>query len=104
MPHRVRDRIASGETIYISFVSAWEYGIKRLAFPGTLPYPFDAAIAQLPHQPLACEVSLGRYAESLPLIHKDPFDRMLIAQAIHHRLTLVTVDETIRRYPVTTLW
>ena len=47
---------------------------------------------------------LHAYAESLPLIHRDPFDRMLIAQALHHDMTLVTSDETIRRYPVRTLW
>jgi PIN domain nuclease of toxin-antitoxin system len=40
----------------------------------------------------------------LPSHHKDPFDRLLIAQAIHENLTIVTGDETIARYPVQTLW
>jgi PIN domain nuclease of toxin-antitoxin system len=40
----------------------------------------------------------------LPLLHKDPFDRMLIAQAIRDRMTLVSRDETIRRYPVDVMW
>jgi PIN domain nuclease of toxin-antitoxin system len=38
------------------------------------------------------------------LLHRDPFDRLLIAQAQHERLTLVTLDPDVRRYPVDTLW
>jgi PIN domain nuclease of toxin-antitoxin system len=41
---------------------------------------------------------------SLPQIHKDPFDRMLITQALAHNLTLLTPDPLIRQYPVPTLW
>ena len=40
----------------------------------------------------------------LPSIHRDPFDRMLICQAINHGLTLLTPDENIRRYPVLSRW
>jgi PIN domain nuclease of toxin-antitoxin system len=40
----------------------------------------------------------------LPHLHRDPFDRMLVCQAIAHGLTLVTPDEAIRRYPVRTMW
>jgi PIN domain nuclease of toxin-antitoxin system len=40
----------------------------------------------------------------LPLIHRDPFDRLLVAQARHEGLTLVTRDPLIRRYPVDVLW
>ena len=43
-------------------------------------------------------------AYGLPLLHKDPFDRMLIAQAVANNLTLVTSDETIQRYPVKWVW
>lgn len=50
---------------------------------------YEAATAQLP---------------KLPDIHRDPFDRLLICQAIEHGLTLVTADKHIRRYPIRTLW
>ncbi|HZZ41342.1 MAG TPA: type II toxin-antitoxin system VapC family toxin [Tepidisphaeraceae bacterium] len=40
----------------------------------------------------------------LPSHHRDPFDRLLIAQAIHENLTIITSDQTISRYPVSTLW
>lgn len=46
----------------------------------------------------------SRHVARLPLLHRDPFDRMLICQAIEHGLTLVTPDEQIRRYPIKTLW
>ena len=42
--------------------------------------------------------------QEIPLIHRDPFDRLLIGQALTHGCTLVTPDERIHRYPVETLW
>ena len=49
------------------------------------------------------EPSVGRLV-NLPDIHRDPFDRMLICQAIEHQLVLVTPDPHIQRYPIKTLW
>lgn len=49
------------------------------------------------------EPSVGRLV-NLPEIHRDPFDRMLICQAIEHQLVLVTPDPHIQRYPIKTLW
>ena len=58
-----------------------------------------------PHfRPLDIPFEIRRFAETLPPIHSDPFDRMLIAQALDLELTLVTADQTIRSYPVATLW
>ena len=42
--------------------------------------------------------------EQLPALHQDPFDRLLICQAIEHGLAIITPDEHIRRYPVKTVW
>jgi PIN domain nuclease of toxin-antitoxin system len=50
--------------------------------------------------PLALEWEHARVAGGLPLHHRDPFDRMLVAQAMVERLTIVTRDEAIRRYTV----
>lgn len=52
--------------------------------------------------PLTESAALG--VARLPDLHRDPFDRLLIAQALTHGLVLVTPDEAIRRYPVPTLW
>jgi PIN domain nuclease of toxin-antitoxin system len=53
---------------------------------------------------LAFDESDARHLGQLPPLHRDPFDRMLICQAIERGLTLVTPDREIRRYPLKTLW
>jgi PIN domain nuclease of toxin-antitoxin system len=55
-------------------------------------------------QPLALDVESALHAARLPALHRDPFDRLLVAQAIVHGLVLLTPDEDVRRYPVRTLW
>ena len=101
----VRERFESGEcTIFVSVVSAWEYNQKRAHSPDDLPVPFDDLVAAIPYQRLDLVFDVARYAATLPRIHRDPFDRMLIAQALHHGLTLVASDANIRRYDVPVLW
>lgn len=93
--------------IYLSPVSLWEALVKyRL---GKLPLPEQPEIylarQRVRHGIDALdldEVSVQRLA-TLPDHHRDPFDRMLICQALEHELILVTVDELIRLYPVATL-
>jgi PIN domain nuclease of toxin-antitoxin system len=99
-----RRLIEGDELIFISVISAWEYNQKRKKNPGLLPVSFEQLIAQIPYQPLDFAYDLNVYAESLPLIHRDPFDRMLIAQALYYDFTLVTADKEMARYPVKTLW
>lgn len=99
------DRLFSGrEQAFVSVVSAWEYGQKRRKYPSEFPDPFESVLAGFPHEQLPLAFELHHHAETLPPIHNDPFDRMLIAQALHHDLTLVASDETIRRYPVKSFW
>ena len=104
IPPRALDTIIlESEELCVSVVSAWEYGAQRAKFADRLPQPFEALL--LPeYRRLGLDFALHGYAERLPAIHRDPFDRMLIAQAIELGLTLVTSDETIRRYPLATLW
>jgi len=104
VPTNVRQAVAVSDETFVSVVSAWEYGVKRLKFPNEFCEPFEILVAGLGHVPLDLPFECHRYSESLPPIHRDPFDRMLIAQALHLDLTLVSADETIRRYPVPTLW
>ncbi len=91
---------AEENSIYVSAVSAWEISIKRnrakLAFEGTV----EGALQRHRFEPLAVSIGHAEKAGSLPLIHSDPFDRLLVAQAQMEGLTLVTVDEQILRYPV----
>ena len=55
-------------------------------------------------QPLPVEESDVLELETLPNLHKDPFDRMIICQAKARNLTILTPDNTIRSYPVKTAW
>ena len=94
--------------IYLSAVSVWEIAIKHQL--GRLP------LASPPHHYVPTErakhaiatLDLNEAAilelRRLPQHHNDPFDRMLICQAIAHGLTLLTPDERIQDYPVRTVW
>ena len=95
-------------TVYLSAVSVWEmsvkYSIGKLDFH-TSPEQF------IPNQrnrhdilSLSLEESATLHLHKLPLFHRDPFDRMLICQAIYHEMTLLTPDSLINQYAVRTAW
>lgn len=93
--------------IYVSAASAFEIAIKaklgRLTDIGDplLSVPFHMKRSNFLSLAISVEASLRVF--SLPNIHEDPFDRLLIAQAMEHSLTLITNDDTVRKYPVQTL-
>lgn len=94
--------------VYLSTVSAWEISIKNQLGRLPLPEPLDSFIpSQRKHHLIASlpldEVSALQLPR-LPALHRDPFDRMLICQAIAHGLTILTPDELISRYPIRTSW
>lgn len=55
-------------------------------------------------EPLSLEEEAALMLPRLPELHKDPFDRMLVCQALTHQLTLLTPDALTRQYPVRTVW
>lgn len=97
-----------GNEVYLSAVSAWEIGVKHVL--GKLPLPARPAelIPKLRQQheiePLPLDEESVLHLDRLSAIHRDPFDRMLICQAIAHGLALLTPDTDIREYPVRTMW
>lgn len=95
-----RQAIETAERVFVSAVSIWELALKTAA--GRLDAPADLPdrLLELGVQPLAVEWEHARVAGGLPLHHRDPFDRMLVAQAMVERLTIVTRDRDIARYPV----
>lgn len=101
LPRDVRSVLASGiNDVVVSAVSIAEVSIKsslgKLSVPGNIAVAGrDAGFAELPFTG-AHAVELGR----LPWHHRDPFDRMLIAQARVERLTLISVDNRFRDYDV----
>lgn len=99
-----RRAIAAGRnTVYVSAASAWEIAIKKhmgkLSAPGNLRDVIEET--RFVELPVTIEHAIA--TEELPLLHVDPFDRMLIAQARIENLTLVTHDERIMEYEVKTL-
>ena len=100
-----RDAIEKQENdVYVSAASTWEMIIKhsigKLSLPGT---PEDFIQEQLLlNDMLPLPISIGHTLAlaELPLIHKDPFDRMLIAQARSEGLVLITDDPLIKHYTV----
>lgn len=85
--------------IYCSVVSLWEIRIKASIAKLTPPKNLEQRLANKGVIMLPILAEHTRPIESLPLLHRDPFDRMLIAQAITERLTLITSDSRILRYP-----
>lgn len=86
--------------IFVSAVSGWELGIKRTSGKLSLKDSIEALAARSGFIELAITMRHGEYAASLPLLHKDSFDRMLVAQAFVEGLTLVTVDRRLAGYGV----
>lgn len=94
--------------VYLSAVSAWEIAVKHAL--GKLPLP-EAPDRYVPAQREARGITALPLDEDaalqlvrLPTLHRDPFDRMLVCQALAAGLTIVTPDHDIARYPVRILW
>lgn len=88
------------DEVFVSAASVWEIAIKRGL--GRLETPDDllAAIAATGFAPLAISLAHAQAAGGLPLHHRDPFDRMLLAQARLEALTVVTRDRAFAAYAV----
>ena len=87
----------------VSVVSAWEMAIKRAAGKLQIPDDFARRASEEGYRWLPVGLEHALAAGALPLHHRDPFDRMLIAQAGREGLTIVTSDPMIERYDVIVL-
>ncbi len=93
--------------LVLSVVSYWEVVIKSrkgLLSVGNPVQWWSRAAEAIGGTILAVHAAHISALSGLPDFHKDPFDRMLIAQAGQERLTLLTSDQVVRRYPIPTLW
>lgn len=98
-----RNAIEDGENlVYVSAAVAWEIAIKR-ALGKLQAGNLEEAITENQFLTLPVTVAHALAVEKLPDHHRDPFDRMLVAQAMSERLTLVSRDAVIQRYPVSYL-
>ncbi|GIT93255.1 twitching motility protein PilT [Jannaschia pagri] len=94
---------APGTDLYVSSVSVWEVAIKRALGKLDVPEDLFDRVRQAGVLPLPITWAHAAHTETLPPLHKDPFDRMLIAQAQLEGMTLATADGEIARYDVARL-
>jgi PIN domain nuclease of toxin-antitoxin system len=94
--------------VFLSAASAWEIAIKsglgRLVLPGPPDQLIPAERRARAILPLPIDEESALHVSRLPALHGDPFDRMLVAQAIVHGLTLLTPDPLVTQYPARTTW
>lgn len=104
LPVRVTARIREADEVYVSAATAWEVTIKstlgKIATRGTV----SEAIADYGFKELPITVSHAEAVRLLPPHHRDPFDRMLVAQARVEALSLVSRDPAVRLYDVPIVW
>jgi PIN domain nuclease of toxin-antitoxin system len=97
----------SGDESFVSIASAWEVAIKigtgKLRLIGGVS-EFFKIISENGFGLLPITEDHIKTLESLPRIHKDPFDRLLVSTALVEDLTLVTADENVRKYDVSWIW
>jgi PIN domain nuclease of toxin-antitoxin system len=95
--------VEGANSVLVSAVSLAELRIKQRIGKLEVPDDFDGLIEQTGYEWLSFRASHTRLLAELPLHHRDPFDRMIIAQAICENLTIATSDRVFADYPVAIL-
>ena len=99
--------IKNAEKVYVSIVSFWELSIKigldKLQLKPSIREIYTELLRN-DISMLSIEIIAIENLILLPYHHRDPFDRMLVAQALAHNLVLVSKDEQLKKYAVTVLW
>jgi PIN domain nuclease of toxin-antitoxin system len=98
---QIREVINNPENlVFVSVISAWEISIKQSLGKLIAPSNLEEALRFSDFEVLSMTLAHGIRVADLPMHHKDPFDRMLISQALVEDLTIVTVDEKFKFYDV----
>lgn len=104
LPARVTRRIRAAETVFVSAASAWEIAIKAGLGKIQVNASFAEAALDYGFGELPVRFAHAEFVRTLPPLHRDPFDRILVAQAIVEGLTIVTRDELVTAYAVPSVW
>jgi PIN domain nuclease of toxin-antitoxin system len=100
-------RLVENELCFAHIASFWEIAIKASIGKLTLNYSIDQMMAQLRKEAITIlpisELAIEQ-VKSLPLYHRDPFDRLLVAEAITHNYLLLSIDAQIDPYSVQRVW
>ena len=86
--------------VWVSAASAWEIEIKTVLGKLRVPDDLLTQMSAVKFEELPVRIAHALYLRRLPALHRDPFDRILIAQALCEGLTLVTTDPILHKYPV----
>lgn len=98
---KAKDGIADGKNlVFISAVVIWEIRIKQSLGKLKLPHNFRKVLDSQPFEQLDITVEHAHAVGDLPTHHRDPFDRMLVAQTKVEHLTLVTRDIRLKKYKI----
>lgn len=97
---RTRATVSEADRVYFSAVTPWELGIKRALGKLDLPDGLIDALVTSGFEPLAISAAHGEAAAALPAHHRDPFDRMLVAQAQMETLVIVSADGSLDDYDI----
>jgi PIN domain nuclease of toxin-antitoxin system len=100
IPLHVLSMIESAPLVFLSAVTAWELGIKQALGDLTLLHPVSEMLHTHSMTELPVTIQQGEAVRDLPLHHRDPFDRLLVAQAKNEGLILVTGDRKLLQYGV----
>jgi PIN domain nuclease of toxin-antitoxin system len=99
---------SGSEQVYLSAASSWEIAIKtslgKFHLPDHPPRHVPARIAEQGIHPLSISQAHALKVYDLPAHHRDPFDRLLIAQSILEDMTILTADRVFAKYPVDVVW
>ena len=108
IPESIVETIKNKNNIcFISIASLWEIAIKISIGKLTLNFPFQNIVPFLVDnniEILSINVEHLQILTTLEYVHRDPFDRIIIVQAIHRQLTILTKDMNFRNYPTLCLW
>lgn len=99
----VREAMLAADVVHVSAASVWEIAIKRAKGRLSVPDDLMERVAQAGFEALSVTLEHGWLAGSLPRLHDDPFDRVIVAQAIAEGLTIATSDRRMRDYGVPVL-
>ncbi len=99
-----REAIGAAELVFVSAVSAWEVAIKASLGKLRLPEPFASGVEDSGFLQLPVTFDHAAAVAALPLRHRDPFNRLLVAQARREKLALVTSDRRMGEYDVPIVW
>ena len=103
LSEEIKDRLDHEPDVHVSSVTIWEVAIKQALGKLRAPADLPDRIRGSGFRELPISFEHARAAGSLPPVHRDPFDRMLVAQASCESLTLVTRDRWCREYDVAVL-